>query len=189
MNKELPLGEADARTRVVRFGPFELDVRAGELRKRGRTILLQEQPFQVLLMLLERPGDVVLREEIRKRLWPNDTFVQFAPSINAAIQRLREALGDSADQPRYVETVARRGYRLLEAVKTTGNGMGERGGCWSRRVLDHRRRLREPDEETHSTRSLSSLLPMRAAIQMATILAKGLPRTSSIVSQKSPNCE
>lgn len=128
MNEELPLGEADARPRVVCFGPFELDVRAGELRKRGRTILLQEQPFQVLLMLLERPGDVVLREEIRKRLWPNDTFVQFAPSINAAIQRLREALGDSADQPRYVETVARRGYRLLEAVKTAGNGMGERGG-------------------------------------------------------------
>jgi TolB-like protein len=127
MNEEQPLGEADARTRVVRFGPFELDVRAGELRKRGRTILLQEQPFQVLLMLLERPGDVVLREEIRKRLWPNDTFVQFAPSINAAIQRLREALGDSADQPRYVETVARRGYRLLEAVKTAGNGMGEPG--------------------------------------------------------------
>jgi DNA-binding winged helix-turn-helix (wHTH) protein len=128
MNEELPLGEAAPCAHVVRFGPFELDVRAGELRKRGRRILLQEQPFQILLMLLERPGGVVLREEIRKRLWPDDTFVQFAPSINAAIQRLREALGDSADQPRYVETVARRGYRLLEAVKTAGNGMGERGG-------------------------------------------------------------
>ena len=74
---------------------------------------LQEQPFQVLLMLLERPGEVVLREEIRKKLWPNDTIVEFAPSINAAIQRLRDALGDSADQPRYVETVARRGYRFI----------------------------------------------------------------------------
>src|SRR5271169_672084 len=128
MNKEPPLGEADPRSRVVRFGPFELDVRAGELKKRGCKILLQEQPFQVLLMLLERPGDVVLREEIRKKLWPNDTFVQFAPGINAAIQRLREALGDSADEPRYVETVARRGYRLLEKVKSNGSPMDRRAG-------------------------------------------------------------
>jgi eukaryotic-like serine/threonine-protein kinase len=95
------------------FGAFELDVRAGELRKHGLKIRLQEQPFQVLLMLLERPGEVVLREEIRKKLWPNDTIVEFAPSINAAIQRLRDALGDSADQPRFVETVARRGYRFI----------------------------------------------------------------------------
>src|ERR1700681_3272426 len=95
------------------FGPFELDVRAGELRKHGVRIRLQEQPFQILLILLERPGEVVLREEIRKKLWPNATIVEFAPSINAAIQRLRDALGDSADQPRYVETVARRGYRFI----------------------------------------------------------------------------
>ena len=95
------------------FGAFELDVRAGELRKHGLKIRLQEQPFQVLLMLLERPGEVLLREEIRKKLWPNDTIVEFAPSINAAIQRLRDALGDSADGPRYVETVARRGYRFF----------------------------------------------------------------------------
>lgn len=127
MNEEPPLGGVNPRARVVRFGPFELDVRAGELRKRGRKIVLQEQPFQILLMLLDRPGDVVLREEIRKRLWPNDTFVQFAPSINAAIQRLREALGDSADQPRYVETVARRGYRMLETVEHGGDGMEEQG--------------------------------------------------------------
>jgi TolB-like protein/DNA-binding winged helix-turn-helix (wHTH) protein/Flp pilus assembly protein TadD len=128
MNEELPLGKVAPRAHVIRFGPFELDVRSGELRKRGRKILLQEQPFQILLMLLERAGDVVLREEIRQRLWPEDTFVQFAPSINAAIQRLREAMGDSADQPRYVQTVARRGYRLLETVKTAGNGMEGPGG-------------------------------------------------------------
>jgi DNA-binding winged helix-turn-helix (wHTH) protein len=114
MSEDTSLGQADYHVRILRFGPFELDPRAGELRKRGRKILLQEQPFQILLMLLEKPGDVVLREEIRKKLWPNDTFVQFAPSINAAIQRLREALGDSAEEPRYVETVARRGYRLCE---------------------------------------------------------------------------
>jgi cholera toxin transcriptional activator len=95
MNEELPLGKVAPRAHVIRFGPFELDVRSGELRKRGRKILLQEQPFQILLMLLERAGDVVLREEIRQRLWPDDTFVQFAPSINAAIQRLREAMGDT----------------------------------------------------------------------------------------------
>jgi len=95
------------------FGPFELDARAGELWKHGVKIRVQEQPFQVLLMLLERPGEVVLREEIRKTLWPNDTIVEFAPSINAAIQRLRDALGDSADQPSYIETVARRGYRFI----------------------------------------------------------------------------
>lgn len=121
MSGERPFPQTNSPAGVVRFGPFELDVRAGELTKRGRKILLQEQPFQILLMLLERPGDVVLREEIRKRLWPNDTFVQFAPSINAAMQRLREALGDTANEPRYVETVARRGYRLLGKIAINGN--------------------------------------------------------------------
>ena len=112
MSEEPHRGRSDPPLRAV-FGAFELDVRAGELRKHGMRIRLQEQPFQVLLMLLERPGEVVLREEIRKKLWPNDTIVEFAPSINAAIQRLRDALGDSADQPSYVETVARRGYRFI----------------------------------------------------------------------------
>lgn len=121
MSGARPFHQTDSPVGVVRFGPFELDVRAGELTRRGRKILLQEQPFQILLMLLERPGDVVLREEIRKRLWPNDTFVQFAPSINAAMQRLREALGDTANEPRYIETVARRGYRLLERIAANGN--------------------------------------------------------------------
>jgi DNA-binding winged helix-turn-helix (wHTH) protein len=112
MSEERHRGQSEPMLHVV-FGAFELDVRAGELRKHGVKIRLQEQPFRVLLMLLERPGEVVLREEIRKKLWPNDTIVEFAPSINAAIQRLRDALGDSADQPRYVETVARRGYRFI----------------------------------------------------------------------------
>src|SRR5580704_9003926 len=112
MSEERHRGQSEPMLHVV-FGAFELDVRAGELRKHGVKIRLQEQPFRVLLMLLERPGEVVLREEIRKKLWPNDTIVEFAPSINAAIQRLRDALGDSADQPRYVETVARRGYRFV----------------------------------------------------------------------------
>jgi DNA-binding winged helix-turn-helix (wHTH) protein len=112
MSEESHRSQSDPLLRAL-FGAFELDVRAGELRKHGVRIRLQEQPFQILLMLLERPGEVVLREEIRKKLWPNNTIVEFAPSINAAIQRLRDTLGDSADEPRYVETVARRGYRFI----------------------------------------------------------------------------
>ncbi len=85
--------------RILRFGDFELDVRAGELRKHGIRIRLQDQSFQILLMLLDHPGEVVLREEIRKRLWPNNTIVEFDHSINAAIKRLRNALGESAEEP------------------------------------------------------------------------------------------
>ena len=102
--------------RSVRFGTFELDLRAGELRRNGSKVKLQEQPFQVLTLLLERPGEVVTREELQKRLWPADTFVDFDHSLNAAIRRLRDALGDSAENPRFVETVARRGYRFLAPV-------------------------------------------------------------------------
>src|SRR5580700_10392145 len=99
----------DARTaRLMRFGDFEVDVRAGELRKHGIRIRLQDQSFQTLLMLLDRPGEVLLREEIRLKLWPNNTIVEFDHSINAAVKKLRDALGESADEPRYVETVARR---------------------------------------------------------------------------------
>jgi TolB-like protein/DNA-binding winged helix-turn-helix (wHTH) protein/Flp pilus assembly protein TadD len=101
----------------LRFGVFELDLRAGELRKHGLRIRLQEQPFQVLAMLVEHPGEVVTREELQKKLWPADTFVDFDHGLNKAINKLREALGDSAESPRFVETVARRGYRFLVEVK------------------------------------------------------------------------
>ena len=101
----------------VRFQGFELDLRAGELRKdAAKPVRLPEQPFLILTMLLEHPGEVVTREEIRKRLWPNDTIVEFEHSISAAMNRLRQALGDSADNPHYIETLARRGYRLLLPV-------------------------------------------------------------------------
>src|SRR5215831_2330919 len=99
-----------------RFGVFELDLRSGELRRNGIKVKLQEQPFQVLAELLERPGQVVTREELRNRLWPADTYVDFDHSLNAAIRRLRDALGDSAENPTFVETVARRGYRFLAPV-------------------------------------------------------------------------
>jgi serine/threonine protein kinase len=108
----------EARTlNVVCFGPFKLDLKAGELYKDGQTIRLQEQPFRILEMLLKARGSVVTREEIRKELWPNDTVVEFDHSINAAIKKLRMALCDSAEQPHYVQTVARRGYRLLVSVQ------------------------------------------------------------------------
>src|ERR1700739_3602393 len=99
--------------RHVRFGSFEMDELAGELRKDGVKIRLQEQPFQILQILLERPGEVVTREDLRKRVWPSDTFVDFDHGINNAIKRLREALADTADTPRYVETLPRHGYRFI----------------------------------------------------------------------------
>jgi Tol biopolymer transport system component/DNA-binding winged helix-turn-helix (wHTH) protein len=103
-------------TRMVQFGIFEVDLRAGELRRNGAKVKLQEQPFQVLAVLLEKPGEIVTRDELRIRLWPADTFVDFDHSLNAAVRRLRDALGDTAENPRFVETVARRGYRFLAPV-------------------------------------------------------------------------
>ena len=103
--------------KTLRFAVFEVDLAAGELRKNGNRIRLQEQPFQILLCLLERPGEVITREHLRQKLWPSDTFVDFDHSLNTAIAKLREALGDSASNPRYVETLARRGYRFLSPVQ------------------------------------------------------------------------
>jgi DNA-binding winged helix-turn-helix (wHTH) protein/tetratricopeptide (TPR) repeat protein len=109
---------------IVRFGTFEVDVRARELRKHGVRIKLQEQPFHVLTVLLERPGDVVTREELRSEIWPADTFVDFDNSLNTSINKLREALGDSADNPVFIETLPRRGYRFLAPVtKNDGKGL------------------------------------------------------------------
>src|SRR6266849_2306131 len=101
---------------ILRFGVFEVDVRAGEVRKQGVRIKLQDQPFQVLAVLLQRPGEVITREELRNQNWPVDTFVDFDNSLNTAINKLREALGDSADNPRFVETLPRRGYRFIAPV-------------------------------------------------------------------------
>lgn len=103
---------------VLRFGVFEADLEARELRKNGRRVRLQDQPFGVLAVLLERRGTIVSREELRQRLWPADTFVDFDHSLNTAVNKIREVLGDSASSPRFVETVARRGYRFLAEVKS-----------------------------------------------------------------------
>ena len=101
----------------LRFGAFELDVRSRELRTGTACVRLQEQPFEILRLMLERPGEVVTREELRQRLWPEGTFVDFEHSLNAAIKRLRAALGDEADNPRFVQTLPRRGYRFIGAFE------------------------------------------------------------------------
>lgn len=111
-------GLSPASASVVRFHPFEMDRRAGEIRKNGRRVKLQEQPFQILEMLLDRPGVVVTREELRDRLWPADTFVDVDASLKTAVNKVRTALGDRAEAPRFVETVGRRGYRFIGSVDT-----------------------------------------------------------------------
>jgi len=103
---------------ILRFGVFEVDLRAGELRKQGKRIKVQEQPLQVLATLLQNSGDVVTREELRAQIWPEDTFVDFDNSLNTSINKLREALGDSADNPRFIETLPRRGYRFIVPVSS-----------------------------------------------------------------------
>jgi len=110
--------EAAKSVRTVRFGSFEVDLRAGELLKHGRRTRLQNQPLQILAMLLEHPGEVVTREELRQKLWPSDTFVDFDHGLNNAINRLREVLGDSAENARFIETLPRRGYRFIAAIES-----------------------------------------------------------------------
>jgi TolB-like protein/DNA-binding winged helix-turn-helix (wHTH) protein/Flp pilus assembly protein TadD len=119
------MGPAVPSPRLIRFGAFELDVRSGELQKQGRKIRLEGQPVQVLICLLESPGELVTREELHRKLWPADTFVNFEHGLNAAVKRLRQALNDSADTPRFVETLPRRGYRFIapiQAVDVSGDG-------------------------------------------------------------------
>src|SRR5581483_45714 len=113
------LGTAGMSPRRFRFGAFELDARAGELRKHGSRMRIRQQAVQLLRMLLEHAGDVVLRDEIRRELWPDNTVVEFDHSINVAVQRLREVLGDSPENPRFIETLTGRGYRFLAAVETS----------------------------------------------------------------------
>src|SRR6202790_3769738 len=103
-------------SKMVRCGVFEIDLKAFELRKHGLRLKLAEQPFQILAILLEQPGEVITRDELRERLWPGDTFVDFDHGLNNAVMRLREALGDSSDKPRFIETLPRRGYRFIAPI-------------------------------------------------------------------------
>ena len=111
------MNESNARPRQLRFSVFEVDLRTGELRKQGLKVKLHGQPFQILAMLLERPGELVTREEIREKLWPGDTFIDFEHSVNTSIKRLREALGDDPGTPRFIETLPRHGYRFIAPVE------------------------------------------------------------------------
>src|SRR6202171_2917211 len=127
---------------IQRFGVFEVDVRAGEVRKQGVRSKLQEQPFHVLTVLLQPPGEVITREELRSQNWPADTFVDFDNSLNTAINKLREALGDSADNPRFIETLPRRGYRFIAQVtgvdgttKGTATGVSAAARPRSRKIV------------------------------------------------------
>ncbi len=112
----MPMPSSNREARLLRFSVFEVDLTAGELRKNGTRIRLQEQPFQVLTALLQNAGQVVTRDELREKIWPADTFVDFDHSLNTAVNKIRESLGDSASSPRFVETMARRGYRFIAPV-------------------------------------------------------------------------
>ena len=118
----MPMPPSSSEDKLLRFGVFEVDRAAGELRKSGVRIRLQEQPFQVLSALLENAGRVVTREDLREKIWPADTFVDFDHSLNTAVNKIREVLGDSASSPRFVETLARRGYRFIAPVNGVETG-------------------------------------------------------------------
>jgi cholera toxin transcriptional activator len=113
----MPMSPSNREARLLRFGVFEVDLDAGEVRKNGARIRLQEQPFQVLTALLQNAGQVVTRDHLRENIWPADTFVDFDHSLNTAVNKIRESLGDSASSPRFVETLARRGYRFIAPVE------------------------------------------------------------------------
>jgi Tol biopolymer transport system component/DNA-binding winged helix-turn-helix (wHTH) protein len=131
-SSELPAERFDLGTpsngrQRLRFGLFEADLASGELYKHGRLIRIQEQPFRILAMLLERPGEVVSREEVQKQLWPEGTFVDFDEGLDTALKKLRQALGDSPQNPVFVETIPRRGYRFIAPVQGAGDGIGPKG--------------------------------------------------------------
>ena len=127
MMSRTKMGDKELANGLIRFGVFEVDSRSGEVRKCGVRIKLQDQPFRVLLALLERPGEVVTREDLKARIWPNESFGDFDHAVNVAVAKLRTALADSADTPRYVETLHRRGYRFIFPLRS-GNGNGEASG-------------------------------------------------------------
>jgi cholera toxin transcriptional activator len=113
----MPMTPSNSEARLLHFGVFEVDLAAGVLRKNGARIRLQEQPFQVLIALVQNAGQVVTRDDLREKIWPADTFVDFDHSLNTAVNKIRESLGDSASSPRFVETLARRGYRFIAPVE------------------------------------------------------------------------
>ncbi|HXM23720.1 MAG TPA: winged helix-turn-helix domain-containing protein [Terriglobales bacterium] len=131
-----------------RFGVFEVDLRSGELRKQGIKIKLHDQPFQILAMLVEHPGEVVTREQLQQRLWPADTFVDFDRGLNSAVKKLRDALGDSAEIPRYVETLPRRGYRFIGSLSNASTSKAEPAAGVPGRVIEEKSSAASEEAET-----------------------------------------
>lgn len=138
--------------RPVRFAAFELDLRSGELRKSGVKVSLQDQPFHVLALLVQNAGEVVTREELRKSLWPADTFVDFEDGLNTTIKKIRMALGDSAENPRFIETLPRRGYRFILPVQPPANSArsGEKAEKVMLAVLPFNNLSADPEQEFFS---------------------------------------
>ena len=153
-------------SRVVRFGVYEADLRAGELRKQGLRLRLPEQPFQLLAILLEHSGQVVTREELQKRLWPDGTFVDFEQGLNAAVKRLREVLGDSAESPRFIETLARRGYRFIESLTASP------GRIESLAVLPLENLSRDPEQEYFAEGMTEALINSLAKIGALRVVSR-----------------
>ncbi|PYV51129.1 MAG: hypothetical protein DMG92_05335, partial [Acidobacteria bacterium] len=154
----------------VRFGAFELDQDAGELRREGTKVRLQEQPLQILQILLEQPGKVILREELRKRVWPSDTFVDFDHGINNAIKRLREALGDVAETPRYIETLPRRGYRFIGITEYPRHGTAS--SILSLAVLPLENLSRDPEQEYFADGLTEALITSLAKISAIRVTSR-----------------
>ncbi len=150
---------------LVRFGNYEADLASGELRKGGLKIRLQAQPFRVLAMLLERPGEVVTREDLQRCLWPDHTFVDFDLGLNKAIKKLREALGDSAEGPRYIETLPKRGYRLIASVEARSN-------VQSLAVLPFENLSRDPKQETFADGMTEALITELAKVNALKITSR-----------------
>ena len=161
--------ESTSSGRRVRFGPFEIDEKTGELRKDGTKIRLQEQPRQILQILLEHPGELVGRDELRKRVWPTDTFVDFDHGINNAIKRLREALGDTAETPRYIETLPRRGYRFIAVVDLTN---AARFCIQSLAVLPLENLSGDPDQEYFADGLTEALITRLAKISALSVVSR-----------------
>jgi len=151
---------------TVRFGMFELDFRTRELRKQGAKIKLQDQPFQILQILLQRPGGTVSREELQQKIWPSDTFVDFDHGLYNAIKRLREALGDSAETPRFVETLSRRGYRFVGKIECDASQMR------SLAVLPLENLSRDPEQEYFAEGLTEALITTLAKIGELRVISR-----------------
>ncbi len=152
--------------KAVRFGLFEVDFSQSELRKRGRKILLQDQPFKLLALLLQRPGEIVAREELQQSLWPADTFVDFDESLNKAIQKIRQALGDSSDNPHLIETIPRRGYRFIAPVELLDQD-GQDGQRVEPRPTEPAEGVAPPETARRSRRETMLIIALAAAIGIA----------------------